>query len=100
MTKHFVRVLFDVKRCDHLGADPAYRLYLNDELFVEREWSIENSYYFEELMQISAPAGTYCIKLATVPPSVTEFKMSEFRVEIGPGRVIDAEHGIIEIYEN
>jgi len=86
MTKQFVRVLCDV-HCEWEGLAPIYRVYVNDELFVERTW-IWTDVYIEEALQIEAEPGDYQIRHELVPPSLAEITVDNYRVETGPGQVI------------
>ncbi len=82
MTRHFVKVLFDV-HCDWTGSAPDYRVYVNDELFTERTFNFTNA-YLEEMLQIEAPAGKYAIRCELVPPAIANLRMENLRVEYGP----------------
>ena len=94
MAKNFVRVLCDVN-CDWEGLDPVYRLYVNDELFTERQWRWKDC-YLEELLQISACPGEYEIRHELVPPHLAKMTVSNIRVEFGPATV---EGNKIRIYD-
>jgi hypothetical protein len=69
--------------CKWNGNDTRYRLYVNDELFAERTWLWKDE-YLEELLQISAPAGTYKIKYELVPPFTGNIKVKKYVIEYGP----------------
>jgi hypothetical protein len=45
---------------------PNYRIYVNDELFVERTW-IWHEEYLEEMLPIYAPPGEYTLRWEIVP---------------------------------
>lgn len=85
MDKKFVRVAADV-HCKWEGLDPTYRVYVNDELFVERKWSWEHA-YLEEIMQIEAIPGSYEIRYELVPPHLARLKVKNLRIEHGPATV-------------
>lgn len=94
MEPKFVRVLFNID-CDWEGVQPAYRIYLDDELFNERTWRWTN-HYLQELMQISAPPGRYQIRVEPIEPCLATFHISNFEVELGDARV-DRNQGLLEI---
>lgn len=85
MTKKFVRVLADVD-CEWEGLFPIYRLYLNDELFAERTWRWTDA-RLEEMLQIEAEPGEYTIRFELVPPHLAKLKVTNIRVDFGPGVV-------------
>ena len=79
----FVKAWFDLD-CKWEGLPPSYRVYVNDELFAERTW-IWTDCYLSEMLQISAPAGIYRVRVDPVGPSLAHFTTGNHRVEIGPG---------------
>lgn len=85
MDKKFVRVLADVY-CDWEGLDPIYRVYVNDELFVERTWRWTDS-YLEEMLQIEAEPGRYSLRWELVPPHLAQLQVKNIRVDYGPGAI-------------
>jgi hypothetical protein len=85
MNKKFVRVKADV-HCKWEGMDPIYRVYVNDELFVERIWLWENA-YLEEMLQIEAIPGNYEIRYELVPPHLARLKVKNLRVDHGPATI-------------
>ena len=87
MNRKFVRVLADV-HCDWTGFNPAYRVYVNDELFAERAWRWTDV-YLEELLQIEAEPGDYDLRWELVPPHVAKLSVSNIRVEHGPATMVD-----------
>lgn len=92
--KHFVKVVFDVKRTDPKPVDGSYRVYVNDELFTQRRW-VGKGFYLEEMLQINAPPGKYKVSINSTPDSDAEFKASAFRVVYGPGKVNNT--GVVDI---
>ena len=60
-TMAFCKVSFDLF-CDK-GNKPRYRLYVNDELFVERTYIWTDNKYLRENLQIEASSGEYIIRL-------------------------------------
>ena len=85
MTRKVVRVLADV-HCDWEGLYPAYRVYVNDELFAERTWRWTDS-YLEEMLQIEAEPGKYHLRWELVPPHLAELRVENVRVDFGPGNI-------------
>lgn len=83
MTRHFIRLLFDV-HCDWEGRAPDYRVYVNDELFTERTYNFTDA-YLEEMLQIEAPPGEYQIRCELVPPAFARIRTENMRVDFGPG---------------
>lgn len=87
MTTKFVRVLADI-HCDWEGLNPAYRVYVNEELFAERTWRWPNA-YLEEMLQIQAEPGQYQLRWELVPPHLAELQVRNIRVDFGPGNMVD-----------
>ena len=73
-----------------------YRIYVGDELFVERKWRW-TSHYLEEILQIQAPPGIYAVRLDTVGPTLARFRAHNHKVEYGSARWIDSQN--LEILE-
>lgn len=82
MNAEFVRAVFDLD-CDWEGLPPVYRIYVNDELFAEREWRWTDC-YLEEILQIQAAPGRYTVRLEPVGPQIARFHTTNHRVEHGP----------------
>lgn len=95
MSKKFVRVLADVD-CNWEGITPIYRVYVNDELFAERTWRWTDA-YLEEMLQIEAEPGEYHLDWQLVPPHLAELRVSNVRVDFGPGEIINDE--ILRIHQ-
>jgi hypothetical protein len=93
MTKQFVRVLADVD-CEWEGLAPTYRLYLDNELFAERTWRWTDV-RLEEIMQVEAEPGEYCIRFELVPPHLAQLQVTNVRVDFGPGTVENNELRIV-----
>lgn len=89
MSSCFVLVNCDVhcKRKDPANL-PAYRLYVNDELFAERSW-LWNNAYLKEMLQIQAPAGTYQIKLENLAKDLGDITMANVCVKRGAARILE-----------
>jgi hypothetical protein len=94
MTKKFVRVLADI-HCDWEGLFPSYRVYLDEELFAERTWEWTDC-YLEEMMQIEAAPGEYCIRFELVPPHLAQLHVTNIRVDFGPGSV---QNNVLRIHQ-
>jgi hypothetical protein len=87
MTKQFVRVVANVD-CEWEGLAPIYRAYVNNELFAERTWRWTDC-YLEEMMQVEAEPGEYCIRFELVPPHLAKLSVTDLHVEYGPGVIQD-----------
>jgi len=85
MTRHFVRVLFDV-HCEWEGQAPDYRVFVNDELFTERTFNFTDA-YLEEMLQIEAQPGNYKIRCEIVPPAFAHMRVENMRVDFGPAAI-------------
>ena len=85
MTRHFIRVLFDV-HCDWEGKAPNYRVFVNDELFTERTYNFTDA-YLQEMLQIEAPHGNYKIRCELVPPAFARLEVKNMHVDYGPGTI-------------
>ena len=86
MSKKFVRVLADV-HCDWEGLPPIYRVFVNDELFAERTWTLNSNQFIEELLQLEAEPGTYTVRYELVPPNLAQLTVENLRVEHGPATI-------------
>jgi hypothetical protein len=93
MTKHFVQVSADVD-CEWQGSNPAYRVYVNNELFAERTWIWTDS-YLEELLQIEAEPGDYAIRFELVAPATAQLTVDNIRVSLGSGEI---NNNVLRIY--
>ena len=87
METKFVKVLFDLE-CDWELIPPDYRLYVNNELFTERTYRWSKPKYLIEMLQVEAEPGDYTIKLEAFN-QVGNFKITNTRIEYGPGLVVD-----------
>jgi len=84
----FVKAVFDLD-CDWQGLPPAYRIYVEDELFAERTWRWTEE-YIEEMLQILALPGRYQVKLEPLQPNLAHFHPSNHKIEYGPARWVDS----------
>jgi hypothetical protein len=85
MAKQFIRVLYNID-CEWESFEPIYRTYVNDELFAERTW-LWTDQYLEELLQIEAEPGEYCIRHELVAPHLATLTVTNLRVDFGPATV-------------
>jgi hypothetical protein len=85
--KQFIRVLCDVD-CVWTDIEPVYRVYVDDELFAERTWRWTDA-YLEEMLQIEAEPGEYVISYELVDSPGATIRVSNMRVDYGPGQVTD-----------
>jgi len=77
----FVKILFDLK-CKWEGIAPDYRIFVNDELFCERTYDLDNNHYLIEMLQVTTVPGVeYKVRLDKVGPQIGEFRFSNHRVE-------------------
>ena len=86
MTKQFVLVSADVD-CEWKGLNPVYRVYVDDELFVERTWNW-TEHYLHEILQIEADPGEYSLRWELVPPHLAQLVVQNLKVEHGPGKIV------------
>ena len=68
---------------------PSYRLYINDELFTERQFLYEGS-FLRETFQILAPPGMYQIRLEKLSKKGS-IRLRNTRCELGPVKIIDTQ---------
>ena len=94
MNKQFIKVHFNIDCKWKAGPPPAYRVFVNDELFTERTW-IWKDYYINEMLQIEAEPGQYRVRVEAVQPVGGKFKVRNYSIEHGPAQWID--DGILEI---
>ena len=89
----FVKAAFEID-CDWEGLNPAYRIYVNDELFTERTW-IWNEYKLQEILQIQAPPGEYRVRLEPVEPTLARFTVTNYDIQHGPAAWVS--DGLLQI---
>ena len=87
MQTQFVRVECDVTAKIH-GQPFRYRAYIGNELFAERTWIWTNC-YLEESFQIQAASGVYPIRFEAIDNNNGRFKVRNYRVIAGPGRIVE-----------
>lgn len=84
---HYVRAVFDLD-CTWEGLPPVYRIFVEDELFAEREWSWSD-HYSQEMLQIYGKPGIYVVRIDVLKPSLAEFRTSNHRIEQGESIWVD-----------
>lgn len=85
----FVKIRFEV-RCDWEAFPPDYRVYVNDELFTERQFKwYGGKQYVREMLQIKAEPGEYQIRFEHLPPYNGKFTIGDAYVQQGPAEMID-----------
>jgi len=84
--KKFVIVQFEV-HCSWSDVAPAYRVFVNNELFSERTF-IWKDHYLVENLQINALPGKYQVRFEPIgqEPDAPKFKVKNKRVKVGPAR--------------
>lgn len=87
MDRKYIRAAFD-HTCDWQGLPPVYRIYVNNELFAEREWRW-TEHYLEELLQIDVDPGMIDIRIEVIQPTIADFRQTNHRIEQGHARWID-----------
>ena len=88
MKTQFVLATFNI-RCQWAEKPPVFRVYVNDEMFTEREWAWDNSIHLNQMLQIQAPPGEYKIEVCPVGKTTAEFITDGYTIEHGTGRWID-----------
>lgn len=79
MKTRAARVVCEV-HCEWNQIPPKYRLFVNDELFVERTY-IWKDFYLDEDIPIEAPPGIYQIRYELLGDSGCSIKIKNVRVE-------------------
>jgi hypothetical protein len=75
--------------CKWEKSPPMYRLYVNDELFSERNYIWQAGEYIRENLVMNAPSGSYRIRIET--PSNFNFKLRNLRCTHGEAQIINNE---------
>lgn len=84
--KRFVQVSAEVHISWFGPIYPVYRLFVNDELFAEREWRYPG-HYLDELIQIEAVPGKYNIRYEILNERHVHLEIKSMRVIEGPGKI-------------
>ena len=95
MQKQSVQVCYDV-RCSWDGPPPRYRLYVENELFVERTFNFVQS-YLNEVIPIDAPPGDYVIRYEMIDPN-GHIAASNPKILSGPAELIA--HNVVRIHKD
>lgn len=85
--KKFVKIYFDV-RCKWRAFPPSYRIFVNDEMFAERTYSVREGKFIREILQVNARPGVYKFRIEELSPITGEFSISNPRVEVGDARIL------------
>jgi hypothetical protein len=88
MTTDFTKIEFDLY-CDWQTNPPAYRVYVNDEMFTERNYIWSGPQYLTEMLQLDAPAGIYKIRIKKLDKG--KFKIRGLKCTEGLVSIIDNE---------
>ncbi len=96
MNTKFVKVSFDID-ADRSNSSPSYRVYVDDELFVERTFVQPVDQYLNEILQIEAPPGKYRISFENLDPEKATFQVKNHLILHGPGRWLSKKY--LEIYD-
>jgi hypothetical protein len=80
--------------CKWEGFPPIYRIFLDDELFAERQWMAESHAFVEQTLQIEAPRGKYDFRIELLQPNLAELTTCNYRILSGPARWLK-QHKII-----
>ena len=86
MQSAFIKVQFDLK-CHWDGFGPEYRIFVNDELFVERVFRVKSPNYYIEMLQVISTPGRYRIRLEIISQFENDLTISNTRIEYGSGIV-------------
>ena len=89
MQKSFVIVAADLINEPVCEPGFRYRAYVDQELFTERTWVWNDSYYLEENLQIEAFPGEYEISFTVHGAPGDILKVTNIRVIEGPGKIVD-----------
>ena len=83
-----IRMEIDV-HCKWNINPPVYRLYVNDELFSERNFIWQADEFVTENLVMNAPLGSYRIRIET--PSEFNFKLRNLKCAYGKAEVVNNE---------
>ena len=86
MKPEFTKIEFDL-HCEWKTHPPAYRLYVNNEMFTERTYIWGGTQYLTEMIQLEAPPGTYAIRIENLGSG--KFKMRNLKCVLGNAQILD-----------
>jgi len=75
--------------CEWDDVPPSYRIFVNNELFTEREWYHESDTYLSQILQIEAIPGEYTVRVEPLNNAPGRFRTDQFRVEYGSAEWLD-----------
>ena len=96
MSREHVMVKCDVY-CDWQDQPPVYRLFVGNELFVERTY-VWQKQYLEESIPVCAGPGKYEIRYELVEPSQAKLQIKNLRVDSGPPGARIMKNTLLRIY--
>lgn len=82
MSKQFIKASFDLE-CKYEGLPPVYRIYVNDELFCERQWSWANPSSIRNTLQLMVEPGFYKVDVHTVGPCLAQLRIKNNNISLG-----------------
>ena len=86
MTTDFTKIEFDLY-CKWKTNPPAYRVYVNNEMFTERNYVWSGPQYVTEMLQLEAPPGQYNIRIENLGTGT--FKVRGLKCTDGNATIID-----------
>ena len=75
----YATVAIDVS-CSWGEIPPRYRIFVDDEMFIERTFIWRNDFYLEEHITVTGPPARYQIRCINVDPELGEFKFKNIRM--------------------
>lgn len=76
----FIKLLADL-HCKWEGIPPTYRIYVDNEMIIERDYTWSEPVYLTEIIQIDVPKDKLIyVEIVPVGPQISEFKISNYRV--------------------
>jgi hypothetical protein len=76
--------------CEWTKSPPTYRVYVNHEMVTERTYLWGDTEYLTERVTVSAPDGSYVIRVDNLGDPECVFKIRNLAVEAGDARVVDS----------
>jgi len=87
INKRIVKVTLDIY-CFWLNHAPDYRIYVNEELFVDRTFHWDKNKYLQENIVLNAPAGLYTIRVDHNSKHIVEFNANNLQIIRGNAKKI------------